>query len=118
RKALKLSPVKIALLQEFARPPQPRGALVRNLKALNVPYTGCAPLDQAISVAGGVRQDALTKGFMLNAKPGVFCAGEMLDWEAPTGGYLLTACLATGRMAGQAAADYLEQNDPKRAASG
>ncbi len=107
RKALKLSPVKIALLQEFAKPPQPRGALAGHLKSLPVPYTGVAPLDKAISVAGGVTQNALTDDFMLKVKPGTFCAGEMLDWEAPTGGYLLTGCLATGRSAGLAAVEYL-----------
>jgi len=55
------------------------------------------PIDEAISTAGGVRFDALDGNFMLNRLPGVFCAGEMLDWEAPTGGYLLTACIASGR---------------------
>jgi predicted flavoprotein YhiN len=53
-------------------------------------------VDEAISTAGGVRREALTPGLMLQACPGVYCAGEMLDWEAPTGGYLLTACLASG----------------------
>jgi len=57
------------------------------------------PIDEAISSAGGVRFDALTSDLMLKDLPGVFCAGEMLDWEAPTGGYLLTACLASGRRA-------------------
>ncbi|MBL8440478.1 MAG: NAD(P)/FAD-dependent oxidoreductase, partial [Betaproteobacteria bacterium] len=66
------------------------------------------PLDEAISTAGGVRFSCLDAAFMLRAHPGVFCAGEMLDWEAPTGGYLLTACLATGRRAGEAAAAWLE----------
>jgi len=56
---------------------------------------------EAISTAGGVRFEALTDGLMLKALPGVFCAGEMLDWEAPTGGYLLTASLASGRRAAQ-----------------
>ena len=61
--------------------------------------TATRPLDEAISSAGGVRFDALDAGLMLDALPGVFCAGEMLDWEAPTGGYLLTACFASGRAA-------------------
>ena len=65
-----------------------------------MPHAGLRPLDEAISTAGGVACDALDDGLMLRARPGVFCAGEMLDWEAPTGGYLLTACLATGRWAG------------------
>lgn len=63
-------------------------------------------MDEAISTAGGVRFDALTPDLMLKTRPGVFCAGEMLDWEAPTGGYLITGCLATGLLAGQAAARY------------
>ncbi|HQY45067.1 MAG TPA: NAD(P)/FAD-dependent oxidoreductase, partial [Paracoccaceae bacterium] len=66
--------------------------------------TGPRPLDEAISVAGGVAWEAVTDGLELKALPGVFVAGEMLDWEAPTGGYLLTACLSTGAWAGRAAA--------------
>ena len=63
-------------------------------------------MDEAISTAGGVARVALDDGLMLRAMPGVFCAGEMLDWEAPTGGYLITACLATGKWAGQHAAKW------------
>ena len=66
-------------------------------------------LDRAISSAGGITAAALTPDLELRALPGVFAAGEMLDWEAPTGGYLLTTCLATGRHAGQAAARRLGQ---------
>ena len=66
------------------------------------------PIEEAISSGGGVRLEALDAKLMLNALPGVFCAGEMLDWEAPTGGYLLTACLATGRAAGLGAAAWLK----------
>ena len=76
------------------------------LKALPLPLAGPLPLDEAISTAGGVARAALDDGLMLRARPGVFCAGEMLDWDAPTGGYLLTACLATGRHAGRAAARW------------
>jgi len=76
------------------------------LKALPVPVRGLAPIDRAISTAGGLRFDALDDRLMLRESPGTFAAGEMLDWDAPTGGYLLTACLATGRMAGLAAVDY------------
>ena len=65
---------------------------------------GPRPLDEAISSAGGVAWAGLTEGLELTALPGVFVCGEMLDWEAPTGGYLLTGCLATGRRAGRAAA--------------
>jgi len=66
------------------------------------------PLDEAISSAGGVRFEALDRNLMLRERPGVFCAGEMLDWEAPTGGYLLTACFASGRMAGQGVLEWLQ----------
>ncbi|MCP9480926.1 TIGR03862 family flavoprotein [Shimia sp. CNT1-13L.2] len=104
RKTLKLDPVKQALLMEFARPLPTDLAPV--LKALPIRHAGPRPMDQAISTAGGIRLEALDKGLMLTAKPGVFAAGEMLDWEAPTGGYLLTACLATGRWAGQNAAHF------------
>ena len=105
RKALGLAPVKLALLRELAP-----GALdvpaatAAALKALPVPLLGPRPLDEAISTAGGVRREGLDARLMLRARPGVFCAGEMIDWDAPTGGYLLTACLATGRHAGRAAA--------------
>ncbi len=70
--------------------------------------TAPRPLDEAISTAGGVRFEELDEHLMLRGFPGLFCAGEMLDWEAPTGGYLLTGCLATGRRAGEGAADWLE----------
>jgi uncharacterized flavoprotein (TIGR03862 family) len=81
--------------------------LAAMIKALPVTVTAPRPLDEAISTAGGVPFEALDANLMLRALPGVFCAGEMLDWEAPTGGYLLTACLATGRAAGQGAARWL-----------
>ena len=87
--------------------PGDRSRPLNSRRASNSPYiTRAFGLDQAISTGGGVAWDALD-GFMLKALPGVFAAGEMLDWEAPTGGYLLTACLATGRAAGDAAADWL-----------
>ncbi|WP_120499846.1 TIGR03862 family flavoprotein [Roseovarius sp. EL26] len=105
RKTLKLPPVKLALLMEFARPLPDDLAPV--IKALPVPYTGLRPMDEAISTAGGLRFNALNQHFMLSQRPGTFAAGEMLDWEAPTGGYLLTACLATGRWAGLGAVRYL-----------
>lgn len=102
RKALKLDGAKRALVQEVARPlPEDAGALAALLKALPVPLQGPMEMDRAISTAGGLRLEALDAGLMLRERPGVFAAGEMLDWEAPTGGYLLTACLATGRWAGQ-----------------
>ncbi|WP_095588718.1 TIGR03862 family flavoprotein [Actibacterium ureilyticum] len=100
RKVLKLDPARLALLMEF----RPAGRLIAEvIKALPIRHTGPRPLDEAISTAGGIPFAALDEGLMLRARPGVFCAGEMLDWEAPTGGYLLTACLATGLWAGRGA---------------
>ena len=108
RKALRLDPVKRALLAEFGRPlPADPAAPARLVKVLPARHAGPRPLDEAISTAGGVRREAVDDDLMLRALPGVFCAGEMLDWEAPTGGWLLTACLATGRHAGAAAARRL-----------
>ncbi|MEQ9693036.1 TIGR03862 family flavoprotein [Shimia sp. SDUM112013] len=106
RKALKLDLVKQALLMEFARPlPED---LFPVLRALPIRIKGPRPMDEAISTAGGIRLDELDDGLMLRARPGIFAAGEMLDWEAPTGGYLLTSCLATGRWAGDAAVRYVK----------
>ncbi|MBZ4020958.1 aminoacetone oxidase family FAD-binding enzyme [Rhodobacter sp. TJ_12] len=108
RKALRLDPVKLALANEWGRPlPKDPLALARKLKALPVRHTGPRPLAEAISSAGGITAGALITGLELTALTGVFAAGEMLDWEAPTGGYLLTGCLATGRAAGRAAAARL-----------
>lgn len=73
------------------------------------------PLAEAISSAGGVTFDALDEHMMIRSLPGTFCAGEMLDWEAPTGGYLLTACFATGRVAGLGALRWLRQTTEKSA---
>ncbi|MDF0595586.1 TIGR03862 family flavoprotein [Psychromarinibacter halotolerans] len=107
RKDAGLSPVQIALMRE-ALPTLPAGAeLAKAIKALPIPHAGLRPMDEAISTAGGIARAALDDGLMLRARPGIFAAGEMLDWEAPTGGYLLTACLATGRHAGRAAAAWL-----------
>jgi hypothetical protein len=108
RKVLKLDRVKLALLNEAARPlPATSDALAAIIKAVPLRHDGLRPMDEAISTAGGVPPDALDARLMLRAVPGVFCAGEMLDWEAPTGGYLLTACLATGRQAGRGVVAYL-----------
>lgn len=105
RKALGLGPVQIALAQEWGRPlPAEHLALARCLKALPVPLEGPRPMAEAISTAGGIAASALASSLEIRALPGMFAAGEMLDWDAPTGGYLLTACLATGRWAGRAAA--------------
>lgn len=109
RKSLKLGPARMALLQEFGRPlPQEPAALAALIKGLEIRHAGLRPMDEAISTAGGVTRAALDDGLMLTAIPGVFCAGEMLDWEAPTGGYLLTACFATGRWAGRHAVRWLD----------
>jgi uncharacterized flavoprotein (TIGR03862 family) len=75
--------------------------LAASIKALPVTVCTARPIDEAISSAGGVRWAALNPDLMVQANPGLFCAGEMLDWEAPTGGYLLTACLASGVAAGE-----------------
>lgn len=109
RKALNLAPVKLALLQEFSFPLPEDADLPARLKSLPLRHSGTRPMDEAISVAGGVRRDALDDRLMLRGLPGVFCAGEMLSWEAPTGGYLLTACFATGRWAGQGALSWLAE---------
>ena len=102
--------VKAALLREltdaatFADP----ALLARAIKALPLTLVKTRPLDEAISSAGGVTFEAMDERLMLKALPGVFCAGEMLDWEAPTGGYLLTACFASGRAAGLAMLEWLQ----------
>jgi uncharacterized flavoprotein (TIGR03862 family) len=104
RKVLGLEGVRAALVNEFGRPfPDDLAGL---LKALPIHHLGPRPLNEAISTAGGLRFDALDQGLMVRDRPGLFCAGEMLDWEAPTGGFLVTACLATGRHAGRAAAAF------------
>ena len=108
RKALRFGPVQIALAQEFGRPLAAEPAvLAAQLKALTVRHDGFRPMDEAISTSGGLSFQSLDEDLMLSNHPGVFCAGEMLDWDAPTGGYLLTACFATGRWAGLAAARHL-----------
>ncbi|MEE9329614.1 MAG: TIGR03862 family flavoprotein [Parvularculaceae bacterium] len=109
RKTIRLTGVKLALLYEIADRDILSNAesLAKLIKALPLKVTGTAPLDQAISTAGGVPWSALTPQLMLIQRPGVFCAGEMIDWDAPTGGYLLTACFATGRAAGRGAADFV-----------
>ncbi len=108
---LNIDGVKAALLRELA----PREAfddptrLAQAIKALPLTLIKPRPIDEAISTAGGVRFEAMNPQLMLNALPGVFCAGEMIDWEAPTGGYLLTACMASGRTAGLGIAQWLRR---------
>ncbi|HEV2512700.1 TIGR03862 family flavoprotein [Bosea sp. (in: a-proteobacteria)] len=98
RKAAGLSPVAAAVLREAAGGPLPAEpeALARLIKAAPLRLNGMASLARAISTAGGVRAEEIDRDFMLKRLPGIFIAGEMLDWEAPTGGYLLQACFATG----------------------
>jgi uncharacterized flavoprotein (TIGR03862 family) len=109
RKALRFSPTEVAFLREgFAGNLQAlsRG-LAESIKAVPVQCTAAQSLERAISSAGGVQFGSVNADLMLTARPGVFLAGEMLDWEAPTGGYLLQACFATGRAAGLAALRYI-----------
>ena len=100
--------LKMALLHEVLSPAQLQDPveLAKALKALPITVGAARPVDEAISTAGGIRFEGLTPGLMLKGVPGVFCAGEMLDWEAPTGGYLLTACFATGRQAAHGLLDW------------
>lgn len=115
RKTVKLDGVRRALVQEWLRPlPAAPADLAHALKAIPVPLTGLRPLDEAISTAGGLTQAGLTDHLMLRDRPGVFAAGEMLDWDALTGGYLITGCLATGRWAGDHAAAYALGQAPTR----
>ncbi|WP_287886517.1 MULTISPECIES: NAD(P)/FAD-dependent oxidoreductase [Paracoccus] len=101
-------PVRAALLMEWGQPlPAEPERLAMRAKALRLRHDGPMGIERAISSAGGIAAESLTDALELKALPGVFAAGEMLDWEAPTGGYLLTGCLATGRLAGQGAAAYL-----------
>ena len=111
--------VKAALLRErlraedFAEPIR----LATAIKSLPLRLVAPRPLDEAISSAGGVAFEDMDERLMLRSLPGVFCAGEMLDWEAPTGGYLLTACFASGRAAGAGAISWLETRNPPVAQS-
>jgi len=102
-KTIGLKGVKMGLLREFVPKDDFANAarLAAFIKQLPIPLIAPRPLDEAISSAGGVLLNELDENLMLRNMPGVFCAGEMLDWEAPTGGYLLTACFASGRSAGQ-----------------
>ncbi|HEB66160.1 MAG TPA: TIGR03862 family flavoprotein [Chloroflexi bacterium] len=114
RRRAGLRGVKAGLAREVLPPEARRDpvALAAALKALPVKVLRPRPLEEAISTAGGLRLEALTDDLMLRALPGVFCAGEMLDWEAPTGGYLLTACLASGLVAGEGALRFSLQGSP------
>ena len=114
RRTAGIKSLKFSLLREFT----PQGDLVdpvrgaAALKNLRIPLLAARPLDEAISSAGGVAFEALDENLMIRSLPGVFCAGEMLDWEAPTGGYLLTACFSTGRAAGLSVLEWLKAETP------
>ncbi|WP_434562174.1 TIGR03862 family flavoprotein [Pseudomonas sp. R1-6] len=110
---LGLDGVKAALLRELTSADcfADMARLAKAIKALPVTLVKTRPLDEAISSAGGVTFEALDERLMLKQLPGVFCAGEMLDWEAPTGGYLLTACFASGRAAGSGMLEWLQRLD-------
>ena len=108
RKAVHLDPLAVALLREAGPLPTEPGPLAARIKGVSLTLTGVQGLSRAISSAGGVALDAVDGDLMLKARPGVFLAGEMLDWEAPTGGYLLQAAFASGVVAAQGAADWLK----------
>ncbi|WP_395670921.1 NAD(P)/FAD-dependent oxidoreductase [Phenylobacterium sp.] len=112
-----LSALEVNLLREAAGPGLPTDAkgLVKRIKDVRLRLGGVQPITRAISSAGGVRASAVDEGLMLTARPGVFVAGEMLDWEAPTGGYLLQASFATGRAAGEGALRWLAGVTPPSA---
>jgi uncharacterized flavoprotein (TIGR03862 family) len=114
KRSANLSPVKVALYYESARTAALDSAalptlaqICAQLKALPLRLHSMRPIDEAISTAGGIQLAHLSKQLMSTAHPGLFFAGEMLDWDAPTGGYLLTACFASGKRAGSAASDWL-----------
>ena len=114
RKAGGLSPVAVALLREIGDIPPGFEKLAKRIKAVRLKLTGIQGLDRAISTAGGVRFEALDPSLMLSARPGVFVAGEMIDWEAPTGGYLLQASLASGVVAARGVAQWLASQTPAK----
>jgi hypothetical protein len=108
RKRAGLSPEAAALLREAGPPPIEAEPLARRIKSVELTVAGLSGFARAISTAGGVSRAALDDNLMLTAMPGVFCAGEMLDWDAPTGGYLLQASFATGRAAAEGVVSWLE----------
>ncbi len=113
RKGAGIEGVKAGLLRELAEPAvlsHPE-ALARRIKALPIPLLRPRPIAEAISSAGGIRWDELDERYMLKKLPGLFAAGEMIDWEAPTGGYLLTACFATGHAAAKGMDAWLKTTD-------
>ena len=110
KRSVGISGVNGGLLREFV----PRDdfnlpeKLAQSIKKISLPLVAPRPIEEAISSAGGISFEALDQNLMITTLPSVFCAGEMLDWEAPTGGYLLTACFSTGRWAGEGALQRLQ----------
>ena len=109
RKAAGLNPLAIGLMREAGEPPTQGAALAERVKATPLRLLAMQGLDRAISSAGGVRLDQLDENLMLRRRPGVFVAGEMLDWEAPTGGYLLQASFASGAVAAAGVLSWLDR---------
>jgi hypothetical protein len=114
-----LSPLEINLLREAGGKDLPHDteALARAIKGVALTLSGMRPIERAISTAGGLAQEGLDERLMLKARPGVFAAGEMLDWEAPTGGYLLQACFATGVAAARGALGWLAEGEGPKPSS-
>ena len=111
-RAWKLSPAAIALMESFY--PSETGdleRLIQRLKNFVLPLRRPRPVAEAISSAGGIRWSELDQNLMLRKLPGIFAAGEMIDWEAPTGGYLLQGCFSTATRAGRSAAEHFARDD-------
>jgi uncharacterized flavoprotein (TIGR03862 family) len=109
RKAAGLAPVGVGLVQEALHAGASDTDLAGLIKAVPLRLLAPKPIDRAISTAGGIAWDEVDERLMLRRRPGVFVAGEMLDWEAPTGGYLLQACMSTGVAAGTGAVAWLRE---------
>jgi len=109
RKGARLTGVKAAMVRECCSDTSKMSPeqLAQSIKSVQLPILSMRPIDEAISTAGGIELDQIDANQMLRRLPGTFVAGEMLDWEAPTGGYLITACLATGRAAGEGVLNWL-----------
>lgn len=120
RKAARIDGVKLALVREVVPNADhlPAKDLASMLKTLRVPVLRPRPIEEAISSAGGIPLDAIGPTGMLRAAPGIFVAGEMTDWEAPTGGYLLTACMATGRLAATGLLEWVSGSETRQAMGG
>ena len=105
-----LDDVRIAVLRECTSKNdwQDGDKMAKFIKELPIDFDGFRPIAEAISTGGGVKKDSLTHNLQLVSNPSIFCAGEMLDFDAPTGGYLLTACFATGRIAAEGVVKYLK----------